>query len=140
MMGDQDQGNKRASDQGLSWNNYDIHVHFEHDQDRRRAKYHLQDVITGKILPADSRLALCLKRRRTGLNVNVVYSNKSKQSHYKNLWLCESSWACPICSGYKEGKRRKKMSSALPRPQRKTWRALPICWRQNHFCHRPIGQ
>lgn len=99
--------------EGLSWNNYDIHVHFEHDQDRRRAKYHLQDVITGKILPADSRLALCLKRRRTGLNVNVVYSNKSKQSHYKNLWLCESSWACPICSGYKEGKRRKKMSSAL---------------------------
>jgi len=35
--------------EGLSWNNYDFGVKLEHDQDSRRAKYHLQDVITGKI-------------------------------------------------------------------------------------------
>jgi len=99
--------------EGLSWNNYQIGVHFEHDQDSRRAKYYLQDVITEKILPAESRLSLCLKRARPGQSVKVVYSNKAQQSHYKDVIMCGSVWGCPICSGYITDKRRKELSSAL---------------------------
>jgi hypothetical protein len=99
--------------EGLSWNNYQIGVHFEHDQDSRRAKYYLQDVITEKILPTESRLALCLKRARPGQSVKVVYSNKAQRSHYKDVIMCGSVWGCPICSGYITDRRRKELASAL---------------------------
>jgi len=99
--------------EGLSWNNYDFGVKLEHDQDSRRAKYHLQDVITGKILPKENRLSFCLKRARPGQNVKVVYSNQAQRSHYKDVMMCGSVWGCPICSEYITDRRRKELASAL---------------------------
>ena len=85
--------------EGLSWNNYDFGVKLEHDQDSRRAKYHLQDVITGKILPKENRLSFCLKRARPGQNVKVVYSNQAQRSHYKDVMMCGSVWGCRSVRG-----------------------------------------
>ena len=86
---------------------------FDGVQDVRRAKYHLQEVITEQILQEEERLSLCLKRSVPAKRVTIVYSKKTGRSHYKNIMLCGSIWGCPICSGYITENRRRELADAI---------------------------
>ncbi len=55
---------------------------FDGVQDVRRAKYHLQEVITEQILQEEERLSLCLKRAVPAQRVPIVYSKKTGRSQY----------------------------------------------------------
>lgn len=93
--------------------NYQNGVHFDEIQDRRRAKYHLQEVISEQILQEQERLSLCLKRSVPSLRVKIVHSNKTGRSHFKNVMMCGSVWGCPICSGYITDNRRRELAGAI---------------------------
>ena len=86
---------------------------FDTVQDVRRAKYHLQEVITEKILQEEERLSLCLKRSVPAKHVTIVYSKKTGRSHFKNIMMCGSVWGCPICSAYITENRRRELSDAI---------------------------
>ena len=86
---------------------------FDGVQDVRRAKYHLQEVITEQILQEEERLSLCLKRSVPAKRVTIVYSKKTGRSHYKNVMMCGSIWGCPICSGYITENRRRELADSI---------------------------
>lgn len=93
--------------------NYQNGVHYDGVQDRRRAKYHLQEVISEQILQEQERLSLCLKRSVPSQRAVIVRSKKTGRPHFKNVMMCGSVWGCPICSGYITENRRKELAGAI---------------------------
>lgn len=76
-------------------------------------------VEAGKMLP-DWRVSYCMRRIKsgkslgsTGLDVKLMYSDKVKRSHYKNLMTCGSVWVCPVCNAKIMTKRSLELKRGL---------------------------
>lgn len=96
--------------------------------DQRRARYHLQRVISDMLIDMDTqgdkttgkkknktgaRLAWCGKRPIPKKKALVVYDRETDQLYRKNLMTCGLVWACPVCSARITGKRRAELSQVL---------------------------
>lgn len=79
---------------------------------RRSEKYILQ-AAARELLPRE-RVAMCMRVRiNPHESVKLMYSEKIKRAHYKNLIVCGSVWQCPVCSQKIAIRRRDEVRFAI---------------------------
>jgi hypothetical protein len=90
------------------WGKFD-----EKEAKRRRLERWALQAAARDLLP-DERVAVCMRRVIPGKKtVDVLYSDRVKRAHYKNLIICARVWICPIDAAKITERRRVELVQAI---------------------------
>jgi hypothetical protein len=99
----------------------DVKTRTPHHSDggARSRRFALQDTVKKLLLdlhPTDHQqhaIGHCYRTQQSTAAVNVVFSKKHKNTHYKNLQTCGNVWICPVCAAQVAENRKGELKKAI---------------------------
>lgn len=91
-----------------------LNEHYDRQSTQIRWKLHR----SAQKLLSDQRIAHCNRSVISHTGVDIHINHQTGRAYYGNLMRCDSSWACPICTGKKAAEKSKEALKWLKLHQR----------------------